>query len=177
MALQLDNLDERTRRYMLEELDLDVGNGTLYLSPRLSEVGVRDYEALLREAIRTGDDVSLADSLRSHGRMKSTEQRRKPKGGVTTARVPVTAAETLAEGEFNRFYARGLCRRALEDGIRELVVYRAKEVRDPRPESVAMIGQRMDPTALLEDLRAHPGVELALGLPAGPNSGLSVRLP
>lgn len=109
--------------------------------------------------------------------MKSTEQRRKPKGGVTTARVPVTAAETLAEGEFNRFYARGLCRRALEDSIRELIVYRAKEVRNPRPESVAMIGRRVDPTALLGDLRTHPGVEPALGLPPGPNSGLSVRLP
>lgn len=47
MALQLDNLDDRTRSYMLEELDVDVANGTLYLSPRLSEIGLRDYEALL----------------------------------------------------------------------------------------------------------------------------------
>lgn len=177
MGLRLENLDARTRQLMLDELEQDVAAGRLYISPRLSERGQSDYEALLQAAIESGDDVSFADGLRSRGRMSPTEQRRKPRGGLTTAKVPVTAPETLAEGEFNRFYARGLCRRALEDGVNELVVYRAKEVRDPRPESEAMIGTRIDARALLEDLRTHPGIEPALGLPPGPNSGLSVRLP
>jgi len=177
MALQLENLDARTRRYMVDELDYDVAGATLYISPRLSERGRADWETLLRSAMEGGDDVSLAGSLRSQARMGTTEQRRNPKGGFTTARIPVTAPETLAEGEFNRFYARGLCRRALEDGVNRLVVYRAKRVRDPRPESQAMVGTTIDAKALLEDLRTHPGIEPALGLPPGPNSGLSVRLP
>lgn len=175
MALMLQNLDDRTRKFMLEELELDVANRTLYISPRLNQSGEMQYENLLRESIKCGDDSSLAESLRT--KMKLTEQRQKPKGGITIAKVPITAADTLAEGEFNRFYARGICRRTIEDGIQEVEVYRAKQVRNPRPESEAMIGKKIETRALLEDLRTHPGVEPALGLPPGPNSGLSVRLP
>lgn len=175
MALRLENLDDRTRKLMLDEVELDVANRTLYISPRLNESGQTEYTNLLRESIRCGDDSSFADSLRL--KMKLAEQRQKPKGGTTIVSVPITAADTLAEGEFNRFYARGLCRRAIEDGIQEVEVYRAKQVRNPRAESQAMIGKKIEARALLEDLRTHPGVEPALGLPPGPNSGLSVRLP
>ncbi len=177
MTLRLENLDDRTRHFMLEEFELDVASGTLYLSPRLSESGRSEYKSLLMEAIKSGNDDSLAQALRSHNRMKLTEQRQKPKGGFTTARVPATAPDTLAEGEFNRSYVRGLCRLALEEGVHEVEIYRAKPVTNPRPESQAMIGKKINAKALLEDLRTHPGVEPALGLPPGPNSGLSVRLP
>lgn len=177
MALQLQNLDARTREFMLDELARDLAAGTVYISSRLSETGRTDYEQLLREAITNRDETWLAEGLRAHGRMNTTESRRTPRGGVTTAKVPINAPETLAEGEFNRFYARGVCRRALEDGIPEVVVYRAKPVENPRPESQAMIGSRVDARALLDDLRTHQGVEPALRLPPGPNSGLSVRLP
>lgn len=93
------------------------------------------------------------------------------------AKVPVTAPDTLAEGEFNRFYARGLCARAIADGIPDVEVYRGKQVQRPRPESQSKIGNRINVKALLEDLRKSQGVEPALGLPPGPNSGLTVRLP
>lgn len=176
MALHLENLDARTRQLMLEELALDVANGTLYISARLSDRGRADYEQLLREAITNKDEVWLAGALRSGGRMNATESRRKPGGGFTTAKVPVTAPDTLAEGEFNRFYSRGVCRRAIEDGIPKVIVYRAKPVESPRPESQAMIGSAVDPQALLDDLRTHQGVEPALRLPPRPNSGLSIRL-
>jgi hypothetical protein len=176
MGLDFQDLDTRTRELMLSELDRDLANGTLYLSPRLSERGVTDYESLLREAFQTGDDASLAQSLRSSDRISATETRRKPKGGVTTARVPHTAAETLAEGEFNRFYIRALCLRATEEGSGKLEIYRARASAAPRPESMAMDGASIDAAALLADLRAHPGVDTALGLPPGPNSGLSARL-
>jgi hypothetical protein len=87
------------------------------------------------------------------------------------------AHEMLAEGEFNRFYIRALCLRAIEDGIPDVVVYRAKPVENPRSESQQKIDEHVSPEALLRDLRIHPGVDTALGLPPGPNSGLSVRLP
>lgn len=177
MALNLVNLDATTRRFMAEEVEYDVVNNKLYFSPRLSTVGAQAYPALLRSAIESGTDESLASELRVVGRLNATEQRKKPKGGFTTAQVPVTAPETLAEGEFNRFYVRGLCRRAMSEGIATLVVYRAKAVQNPRPESVALIGTALSPQKLLEDLREHPGTDTALGLPPGPNSGLSVRLP
>ncbi len=82
----------------------------------------------------------------------------------------------LAEGEFNRFYIRAVCARAVADGISGVVVYRAKSVEHARSESERKIGQTVDPSAVLNDLRAHPGVDTALGLPPGPNSGLSIAL-
>ena len=175
--LKLLNLDGKTRRFMLEEVDSDIKNGTLYVSPRLSNTGQQNYVALLKEAIQSHDDAWLADQLRNHGRMNRTLQRAKPTGGYSTVAMPANAPETLAEGEFNRFYARALCRVAEEEGVPDLIIYRAKEVKNPRPESVRKIGTTINARALLDDLRAHPGMETALGLPPGANSGLSVRLP
>lgn len=162
---------------MVDELDLDVSENRLYISPRLTGAGTEAYEPLIREAVRERDDVWLANQLRRPGNLRSHEERKKRGGGTITAKVPVTAPETLGEGEFNRFYARGLCLRATEDGIPEVEVYRGKEVRDPRQESQAMIGKTLPADALLQDLRNSVGVDTALRLPPGPNSGLTVRLP
>ena len=175
MGMNLVDLDNKTREFMLDELQHDVASNKLYLSPRLSDAGLRNYEKLLRSAIQNGDDVSLANSLA--GLLKEYEQKAKPSGGYTTARVPITAPETLGEGEFNRFYCRGVCRRALEEKLEEVEVYRAKAVRDPRPQSQALVGSKLKADRLLHDLQINIGVDTALGVPAGPNSGLSIRLP
>jgi hypothetical protein len=175
-VLELLNLDEQTRQFMLEEIERDIAIDKLYLSPRLSDRGLADYPNLIREAARGYDDNWLAENLRGNGRLNAKEQRR-TKNGVSMVSVPVTAPETLSEGEFNRFYARGLCRVAISLGVTALQVYRAKAVMVARSASEAIIGSNIDPQALLEDLRVHQGVDTALGLPPGPNSGLSVKLP
>ncbi len=177
MPFSFINLDSETRDFMFNEIEFDIARKNIYFSKRLSKVGIDDYPKLLSEATKTRNEIWLADQLRSGGRLKQTEERKKPKGGVTIAAVPITAPETLAEGEFNRFYIRGLCRRAIETGIQELIVYRAKEVERPRPEFEQKIGMAVDAEKLLADLRENPGVDTALGLPPGPNSGLSVKLP
>lgn len=177
MPLSLENLDASTRRYMIEEIDMDRAEGHLYISSRLNQAGRDRYPDLLREAAERHDDAWLAQRLRAEDLFSTHESRRTPSGGTTSAKVPVTAPETLAEGEFNRFYARGLCRRAVSETVQEVEVYRAKQVSQPRPSSEAMIGSRLDPNALLNDLRSAQGVEPALGMPPGPNSGLSIRLP
>ena len=178
MALYLENLDARTRQLMLAEMDYDIANNALHISPFLSGQGQRDYANLLREAIESGNDETLAQNLRTHPRLIKTLPRRKPKGGYAIAATPENAAEVLSESEFNRYYIRALARRAIEDGIAELVVYRAKQVNSPRPESEALVETTISPEDLLEDLRSHPGDEPpSLGVPSGPNSGLSVRLP
>jgi hypothetical protein len=178
MALYLVNLDDRTRRLMLAEMQYDIDHHQLHISPLLSGQGQRDYPALLREAIESGDDVTLAESLRSHRRLTRAVPRRNPKGGFTIAATPGNAAEVLAEGQFNRYYIRAVARRALEDGLSEVVVYRAKPVKQPRPQSEALVESTLPAEKLLEDLRSYTGDDPpGLGVPAGPNSSLSVRLP
>lgn len=174
--MHLTNLDDTTRHYMRAEIELDLEDGSLYVSSRLRNGAADSYIDALREAVDGGTPESLAEAIRTRDMLKDSETA--VRGGTTyTKRVPVNAADTLAEGEFNRYYARGLCRRALEEGVSQVRVYRAKTVSNPRPESQAMLGQLIDARALLDDLRTSPGVEPALGLPPGPNSGLSVELP
>ena len=177
MALYLENLDERTRRLMLEELQYDIEHSQVYVSPYLSGQGVHDYPNLLRQALEGGNDETLAEDLGKLRRTERATERRDPRGGFNTVSVPENAPQTIAESEFNRYYIRAVARRALEDRIPTLVIYRAKRVSQPRPESEALIETTIDPAALLEDLRSHPGERPALGVPAGPGSGLSVRLP
>lgn len=177
MPLNYRNLDQETREHMLSEIDYDVSKGTLFISNRLTEIGAENWAALLAEAATQHDDAWLANELQHRGYLKTHEERRKPAGGITIAKVPVTANTTLAEGEFNRFYIRGLCQTVIKNGGNSLVAYRARESNNPRPESEAIVGRRFEPQSLLSDLRASTGVEPALGVPPGPNSGLSVRTP
>ena len=175
MALRYRNLDESTRSFMLSEVDLDLSHEKLYISPQLNELGAQNYVSLLKEAIEHHDDTWLAEQLRSCGYMKEHEQRKKG-SGFTTVRVPKNAPDTLSEREFNRYYARGLCVRVIAEGMDQVEVYRGKRVSKPRPESEALLGKRVSAETLLEDLRESAAVELALGLPHRPNSGLTVRM-
>src|SRR4030095_560867 len=178
MSLFFEHIDDRTRQLMLDEMDYDIAHNQLHISPFLSGQGQWDYPNLLRKAIQKGNDTTLVQDLRARRRILRALPRRKPKGGYVIAATVENAAEVLAESEFNRYYIRGLARRAIEDDISELVVYRAKPARNPRPESKARVEMALSPKELLQDLRSHPGDELpALGVPSGPNSGLTVRLP
>lgn len=177
MALNLINLDAVTRKYMLEEIESAEKAGRLYISSRLSIRGVAEYLPLLKASAAAGDDVLLANELRTQGRLNPTEPRN-IKSGTIWAKVPVTAPETLAEGEFNQFYSRGVCRRAIDEG-KKVRVYRAKAVANPHSDSDALIGRIFDPNSLLQVLREHigsEGTDAAFGLPRGPNSGLSICL-
>src|SRR5882724_4077438 len=138
MGLQLTNLDTETRAHMLAELEYDLGAGNLYVGKYLNDVGKQSYLSLLREAIKDGTDESLAAALQAPGLFLVKYEKRKPKGGFTLASVPHTAPVTLAEGEFNRFYLRGLCRRIIDSGGGTVEIYRARSSMHPRPESEAM---------------------------------------
>ena len=94
--------------------------------------------------------------------------------GANRTRTSGDAAELLAEGEFNRYYCRAICIRALAE-TRKVRVYRGRESAKPRPESEDWIGRHVDPTALLNDLRTSPGKEPKMGIPSV-NSGLTVCL-
>lgn len=173
MAFTFHELDEETRRLMLGELDLDEGT-EVFLSVRLNAAGMAAWPALLRDACSHGDDTTLVAALGGPGGPHFNQFEVNPSTGVADKRVPHNAAAVLGEGEFNRFYIRALCVRATSEN-KALEVYRARPSSRPDPVSEAKIGDRVDPTVLLADLRSHKGVNTALGIPR-PNSGLSVRL-
>jgi hypothetical protein len=176
MGLHYKNLDEKTREFMLREVEMDIENETLYLSKRLNFNGQSLWADLLKEAIMRHDDDWLADQLKFNNCLSSYETR-KVRGKIKQVKVPKSAHKTLAEGEFNRYYIRGVCARAISEGIEEVVIYRGKIVQQPRPESQNMIGKLINAKSLLESLRKSSGVDPALGIPPGPNSGLTVCLP
>ncbi|WP_410510167.1 hypothetical protein RSJ42_08630 [Methanosarcina hadiensis] len=139
----------------------------------MNEEGAHLYPELLLKAIDEGNEITFGADLLSHGCFNTHVLR----NGKPT-KMPSNAHETLSEGEFNRFYIRALCLRAINEGC-ELEVYRAKQVSNPRPDSQIMIGHIIDAISsesLLNDLRTSTGIDTALGLPNGPNSGLSVRI-
>ncbi|MGO4572221.1 hypothetical protein [Microvirga sp. 2TAF3] len=175
--MSYENLDAETRQFMVEEIDMDVGSDKIYLSSYLTQRAQGDWPDLLREAARSGSDDTLAAELRRSAAFNHTTQRQLANSRVIQAKVPHNAAEVLAESEFNRYYARGLSRKALANSIPRLEVYRAKPVKEPRPESEEKIGLLVDPDILLTDVRKSIGVETALGIPPGPGSGISVRIP
>lgn len=65
MGLAYRNLDERTRKLMLSEIERDVAADKLYESDNLNIQGKRDYPDLLRNAARSGTDVTLAADIKS----------------------------------------------------------------------------------------------------------------
>lgn len=173
--MRYENLTRQVRESMVEEKQTDETLGKLYLSPRLSSEGRTAWPKVLYQAIAKHDDGWLSTSLRSRGLLNRYESRRRPKGGTIEARVPSTAEETLAEGEFNRYYVRAICRAALANGEDAIEVYRGKDVENPRSRSLELVGRRFNPENLLKDLRDSVGLEPALGIPPGPNSGLTIR--
>jgi hypothetical protein len=172
--MDLHDLNDATRTAMLDEAEADIEAGTLFVSRRLNGRGMSRWPRILIDAIRSGDPESLASSIRTESLLVDREISHR-NGQSYEKKVPVNAAETLAEGEFIRFYMRAVCIQALSAGTK-VRVYRAKAVMNPRLESEDKIGNVVDPTELLEDLRRNIGVDTFLGLPPGPNSGLCVRL-
>jgi hypothetical protein len=172
MGLRFENLDAETRRHMVAEIDRDAGSSDFYFSNYLTADGQNRWPGLLRQAAVDGTDDSLAASLR--GLFKGQVERKKPSGGFTMVAVPVTAAETLSQSQFNMYYMRALAIRAQAEG-RTLTVYRARASANPRPESERMIGSQLDPDVVLQVLRRTKGVEPDIQIPM-PNSGITVRL-
>jgi hypothetical protein len=138
MGLNLIEL-EAVRTEMLGEVEDDLAAGKLYRSARFTDEGSAAYPGHLKAAVETGTDVSLIASISTASYWKTHEERNRG-GKVIVAKVPRTAPETFGEGEFNRFYLRGLCRAALSRAVPSVVAYRAKAVMEPRPESVKHVG-------------------------------------
>ncbi|MCC7372767.1 MAG: hypothetical protein IT306_30425 [Chloroflexi bacterium] len=176
MALCLHDLDAATRLYMLDELDADLASGTLYRSPLLSDAGASHYPVILRASLADGTEETLAQAL---GAIKAIQPpARLPQlHGEDVESATQAVSSTLAEREFHRFYLRGLCCRAIAEGIDSLAIYRARPADGGRASTDAMVGVRIAVRSLLEDLRGTFRIMPPHGLPQCRDPGLSLRLP
>lgn len=174
MPLHYADLDPTTRRYMLAELDRDIADDTMVIHDRLQPGQIADYIALLRDALRYYDDRWLEEHIEN--RLVGFEMRRTPSGGETTARVPKNAARLLAEGDFNRYYMRGVSARAVDEGRQVVEVYRARLSEEPRLESMKLEGERIPADQALSELRSMVRGGTWDTRFARPGSGISLRL-
>jgi hypothetical protein len=168
-------LDSRTRELMLAELAVDRDSGKAYIGARLNPDGAIRYRNALEFALRQGTPTELQQQLEPvPGNLWIAAITAKNGRRSTT---PSTAAQTLAEGEFNRCYMRAICLRATEEGDGTVRVIRGKGVVNPRSDPLVRVqeGDVLDAAAVLDDIRLHPGSETDLGMPRGPNSGLSLE--
>ena len=150
-------------------------SGNIYFSSRFNATGHVMWIDLLKEAAREYDEHWLAFQLDEKQMMTDFEGARTLRGGYRVKYVPQSAAEIMAEGQFNRFYILGLCRHARKEGIISLVVYRAKPVANPRSESERLIGTSLSVDDIESQLKVTAN-SFKSNL-VKPNSGLSVKLP
>lgn len=172
--MRFEELDETTRRWMLEEFR-DEESTLPYRSPALSAIGQGRFPALMEEAIRAGDEGSLAESLTDPSLWSRYEPA--PQGGVRPV-MPERAAIVLARVEFNTWYVRGLCRRLLEEGEGLCQVYRAWDGDGSPDECDTLENRVLGVEHVYRGHRAkyHPSLRPeAFSIPSGPGCKHSIR--
>jgi hypothetical protein len=174
MAFFFPHLDGRLRTEMLRELSADIAEGRAYYSPRLKPESHEDWLDILAQAFSKHDEVWLGLAVRARGLLKKREMR-KLEDREVSSRVPTNAAFLLAEGEFNRYYIRGLCRQVMQEGGAQVEICRGKEVEIPRASSEQRIGSRIEAQELLRALEESPELPSPIKVPSGPGSGLTVK--
>jgi hypothetical protein len=78
-----ENLDEITRKYMLEAISEAEASGNIYFSTRFNDAGYEQWLPLLKEAAKEYNEHWLAYRLETKGLMKGLEGSMTPSGGYT----------------------------------------------------------------------------------------------
>ncbi|MBM4241783.1 MAG: hypothetical protein FJ150_09015 [Euryarchaeota archaeon] len=174
-----EELDEITRKWMLEEFQDEEKSGNPYRSSRLSSIGLKVFPNEMEKAIKEGNEKTLALALYDPKYWKTSETY--PRGNkIHTRKInPIKAAEFLAYTEFNTWYVRGFARRLLEEGEEFCQVYRAAPAWKPRAECLTHENQIYKVKKIYEGHRARywpkPGDETAFCIPVGTNCHHSIK--
>jgi hypothetical protein len=173
-----EELDETTRKWMLEEFKQEISSRNPYRSKGLTELGWSRFVDEMEAAIRAGNEESLAAALCNAAYWQSSEQRVRKGRPYTVSVDPRKAAQRLAYSEFNTWYVRGFARRLLEEGVANCQVYRAAPAIEPRPECSAHEGQVYSVQEIYDGHRAKywPSANPnALSIPCGPYCHHTIR--
>lgn len=173
MPFMFNNISPTIRQHIVNEINSASTNGNFYMSTRFNQNGINAAVGLLTQAAQSHDEHWLAYQIESLSLMRDYEVRTRSFSGYTIAHIPHSAAETYAEGQFNRFYMIATCVEAIASG-RQVRVYRAKQVMNNRASSNNLIGSVCNPNVLINELRT---LQTSLGHNLlMPNSGLSIEI-
>ncbi len=171
--LRYEELDDTTRRWMMEELRAEEARAP-YRDPSLSAEGRAIFPRLMEEAVLRGDEGSLARSLSPPSYWAEFEPA--PQGGVRRT-DPARASVVLARQEFNTIYVRGLARRLIEEGEEHCQVYLAGE--EPKSCDCELYENRVFGVRLVYQghrARYWPREDpKAFSIPCGPGCGHTIR--
>jgi len=179
MAMNYEELDDRTREYMLSEFEKEQAGGMPYKSKSLSVEGLGAFPDLMREAIRSGNEESLAQTLLRSELWQPTELY--TRSGVTRSRSRNIAqsAERLALTEFSTWYVRGLARRLLDEGVERCQIYRGEQPKWEPGECAEHEGRVVSVQEIYDSHRVRywpePGDNTAFSIPFGPGCHHVIR--
>ncbi|MBE3048495.1 hypothetical protein IMZ48_39540 [Candidatus Bathyarchaeota archaeon] len=177
--MNYEELDEKTRGYMLSEFEKEEASGNPYRSKALSVQGLSAFPNLMREAIRSGNEDTLFLALNRAEYWILNEQYTRE--GITRTRqrnIP-QAAKRLSVTEFSTWYIRGFAKRLLEEGYEKCQVYRGELPKWEPGECSVHEGQ----TVLVQDIYNNhrvrywpePGRTDAFSIPFGPGCHHLIR--
>jgi hypothetical protein len=163
-----EELDDKTRSFMVEEFDAERRGPRPYRPPELPEEAWESLQQMVREAIQRGTMEDLAAGVRNaagEGRFHQVRDRR--------------LLETFARFEFCTWYVRGLSRRLLEEGVEFALVAHGEEGRQRTGRCGLFQGQLVSVRVVYEGHRARywppPGNPFALTVPADPTCRHTIR--
>ena len=108
MGMKFEELDDATRRYMLDEFEKEEAGSNPYVGKGLSAVGCAEFSCLMRHVIRSGNEETLIASLLNPTYWYPTEIYVRS-GIERERRVNIQqAAERLSLTEFNTWYVRAI---------------------------------------------------------------------
>jgi len=136
---------------MKAEVEWDIECDKLRYSKDLNHSGTREFSELLMRAVDVGDESSLAFDLKERQCIRVYDAISDGKN-VSLVKVPENRCHELSKSEFNKFYLRGLCRQAVDEGLSKIVVF---------DESVERV---YSSSKLLSDLRADMDIEDIMGV-------------
>jgi hypothetical protein len=197
MGLRYQNLCQRVRQCMTSELDLETPQAGTTKKEKEETDEAKLHQSTsdeafpaqrgdltvciddLRDAAAHHDDDWLAQRLVEEA-MELDRKRQERGDGVYWRFVNITyAARQAAENEFNKLYIRGVCRFAIQSGIEQVEVYRAKTLSPSSHDPVGLVGNTADPELLLSVLRGDRQAQESSALKEShfTDTGLSIRLP
>lgn len=166
------NLDDTTRLIMITELEMDLKNGLFYVPKSIKPDFVCAYKRILKANFEKGDVSSLRRDLIPNF-FKTRD--------INGKKIPSNIRDMVAFSEFNRYYARAVLVRAIDEN-KTVTIYRARKSVNEREESKQSIHKNYftkrtleQMLAVLRDYRVLFSGKVDIGF-MQVNSGLSLKL-